>query len=78
MKSCIIIEKHFANFTFKLTFVYTNVTESDYILQRTNNNNNNNNDDDNTTTNNNDDDYNDNNNSNNNKILICLIKDYLL
>ena len=32
---CIIIEKHVVKFTFKLTFVYTNVTESDYILQRT-------------------------------------------
>ena len=30
-----IIEKHFVKFTFKLTFVYTNVTESDYIMQRT-------------------------------------------
>ena len=30
-----IIEKHFVKFTFKLTFVYTNVTESAYIMQRT-------------------------------------------
>ena len=32
---CIIIEKHSVTFTFKYTFVYKNVTGSDYILHRT-------------------------------------------
>ena len=33
----IIIEKHSVTFTFKPTFVYKNITGSDYILHRTKN-----------------------------------------
>ena len=32
--SYVIIEKHLVKFTFKLAFVYTNVTEGNYIPRR--------------------------------------------